>query len=479
MVADHPSDKRLRSAFKDWTLNKITSTPEHRRTVLMLEKTGKLKSRTVVAAPNVKGAAYSAERDEFNSGYDAPSCFERFHINLQVKPLPFSLPTEFMRRMQRWFNQDLDSVKLFAFAFPTALAFTGEEEIFISLPLTVCGEFEKLQHVMVHEFAHVVQKRFGRHLLHHNSLPPNEVTRLEHEAEEAAFAFLARKKCPFLSADGAATLRTWGPAGHFYTVYWVSRMSGVSDSTAERLAFYAQMPDQVIDLDAAQQGFAWARSALYPGGSIRDRKVGGETRFDNSIYHIQAGLHCLNHREYKAESARREAILRKLPNDLFRDFSFGLGLHALGDSYAHRNDNGRTFMAPFGHAGAGSSLDERLLKLGTEIDNISKHADRYVEYCSHMFSVVGDCYSAWSPEDRHRTLPELGMKISKICEKTNEPQQIQVIKSFSAGRRGSYAPELHEPMPWADFCTRYPSFTASWMLGKAQALADSWTLAPL
>lgn len=64
---------------------------------------------------------------------------------------------------------------------------------------------------------------------------------------------------------------------------------------------------------------------------------------------------------------------RKMPNDQFLTFSFGLGLHALSDSYAHRRGDSSNFVAPIGHGFAGKTFDERVMKLGTEIDNISEN----------------------------------------------------------------------------------------------------------
>jgi hypothetical protein len=95
-----------------------------------------------------------------------------------------------------------------------------------------------------------------------------------------------------------------------------------------------------------------------------------------------------------------------------------------------------------------------------------------------MFRAVGDRFSNWSAEDRRSVMPELGLKITKVVEKTDEAQQIEVLKRFTPDRRGYYQPENLEPIPWADFRLRYPSFTADWMLEKAQGLAEAWTLGP-
>jgi hypothetical protein len=406
-------------------------------------------------------------------------------IGERAKALPSSfLDRKFMRRLRAWFREDLSAVKLLTFCpgvclepIQTPLAFAEAEKIYI-LDAVASSDRERIEFILCHEFAHVIQKRLGQRLLGRGEARRINAADLEHEAETTALAFQAGAARPQLSPDPLPVPRAWGPAGHFYTVYWVSRIAGAEDSTAERLAFYAQMPDQVSNLDAKLAGIAWAKSAFWPSGPIRERMVGGENRFDSATYQIQAGLHCLNHREGKAESKRREAILRKLPADNFLEFSFGLGLHALGDSFAHRNDDGMTFIAPFGHAGAGKSFDERIVKLGTEIDNLSKHSDRYNEYCLRMYHTVGDCFGNKTAEERRSVLPEVGHNITKILEKTDELQQIQVIKRFYTDRRGSYQPEKLEPMPWADFRLRYPSFTAGWMPEKAQALAEAWTVSP-
>lgn len=392
-----------------------------------------------------------------------------------------TLNQQVLHRFQQWFQEDLSRVKVFQFprrnsspSGPQPLAFAAPEAIFLSESLTALGNVETTL-VLAHEFAHIVQKQRGQTLRAHAMKSPTTDAAFEQEADRAAFAFLMGRERPELSADMSNVTRAWGPAGHFYTVYWVARVADVPDADAEQLAFYAQMPDQVCDLDAKKAGMAWGVSAFIPG-KIRNKALGDENRFDSYIYQIQAGLHCLDGRDAAAESKRRVTNLRKVSSDLFLKFSFGLGLHALGDSYAHRRNSGSMFIAPAGHAGAGNSLYERIIKLGTEIDNINEHSALYGEYCQQMFPVIAERFRATtSADDLFRLKVKIAHHATDAASEPEEEGQIAKIKSFFRDRKSDYSPEDEDPVYWEQFRMRHPSMTSSWMLDKAQELARAWT----
>lgn len=392
------------------------------------------------------------------------------------------LDQRLLNGFKEWFQEDLAGVKLFLYSrldsrrsVQAPLAFATANSIFLSDIVARSGSGQRTC-VLAHEFAHIVQKKRGQAPRAQGRRTWTTAATLEEEADSAACAFLTGRKCPGLSADPAATPRAWGPAGHFYTVYWVARLAGVPDNVAERLAFYTQMPDQVSNFDAKTAGVAWASSAFLPAGPIRGKVVGGEDRFDHAIYRVQSGLHCLNGRPSEAESNRRASILRKLPGDQFLNFSFGLGLHALGDSYAHRRGDGTMFMAPIGHGFAGQTMYERIVKAGTEIDNINEHTSLYSNYCAQMLDVIADRFNpSLSADDRFHSRPELGKKIADATSQPEEDGQIATMMKFYPDRRSSYTPES-DPVPWDQFRMRHPSETADWMVPKAQALAELWTL---
>jgi hypothetical protein len=71
MAANDPSDKRLRGAFKDWALKKITSTPDHPLQCLVDDRTGRW-YENAIGFPN-EPAVDSGHRTSKWTG--APQCF--------------------------------------------------------------------------------------------------------------------------------------------------------------------------------------------------------------------------------------------------------------------------------------------------------------------------------------------------------------------------------------------------------------------
>jgi len=409
---------------------------------------------------------------------------------------------------QEWFNQDLSRMRIFFYRrlrdshFP--FAFATDDSIFLSDLVARSGK-TGMMWALTHELAHIVQKALGQTRPRNRADRQIEADGLEKEADRAALAFLTAQPRPNLSPDESRAIRAWGPAGHFYTVYWVARFVGLSDNRAETLAFYAQMPDQVCDLDATCAGLAWSASAPIPAaGKIRDQVVGGEDRFDSYINSIQAGLHCLNGRDSgklrpagtkigidfndpypQGEPKRRLANLRKLANNHYLDLSFGLGLHALGDSYAHRTADGHMYMGPKGHFLPGGSIPRNVKEfMGFEVDAIEEHSELYSNYCIDLFRAISDRYDpSSSTEERFRRLPELGDKINLVTTQGDEDAQIAKMERFYPDRAGGFAPECDAEsislMPpkfifWEDFCKRHPGRASAALLQKVQDLAEEW-----
>jgi hypothetical protein len=391
--------------------------------------------------------------------------------------LQIALDNNFLHRLREWFQEDLSRVKVFLFSRRDSkqipLAFTTAGNIFLSDDVACSGSASIP--VLIHEFAHVVQKMRGRSGRRAGKRGCATAATLEHEADEAAAAFHAWRRCPDLSPDTSGTARAWGPAGHYYTVYWVSRMTGVEHAIAEQYAFAAQMPDQVDELDATAAGKAWAKSAFIPCWfGIRNRVLSNETTFDNLVYSIQAGIHCLNGRSARGESDRRAKILKNLPKDQYFNFSFGLGLHSLGDSFAHQNGAGVLFMAPVGHAGQGWGLDHPT-EVGHEIDNVGLHSEIYCSYVAFMFTAIVDALKIDLPFPLPHYGPKLNEMASKVCASTLEGTQITTIMQFYPELARAYRPE-DDTVDWAKFRLRHPLIAAPWMLDKATQLAADWTI---
>jgi hypothetical protein len=77
---------------------------------------------------------------------------------------------------------------------------------------------------------------------------------LEVEADRIACEVLGGTRFSEFTADAPEIARFWGPAGHYWTIYLISLAAGWSRHAALTNAFYAQMPDQVEELDATEAG---------------------------------------------------------------------------------------------------------------------------------------------------------------------------------------------------------------------------------
>jgi hypothetical protein len=293
-------------------------------------------------------------------------CFE-----IRLSPL-------IIEQFEDWFRESLSRIRLFGFLRPSTtqlhqspFALATSDAIFLSDLALRSGSVVQSM-VLAHELAHVVQKRRAERMVSKPAQAPIEI--LEREADQVARAFSLNESCPQLSPDFEDSCRFWGPAGHYYTVYFIGREAGLVDAVAEQLAFCAQLPDQVSDLAAVVAGEGFASMALMTPAMKKASLRGDEMDLYNLQYHFQAGLHCLNGHPGVNETKRRLIFLRNISKlDAMGVFIFGLGLHALGDSYAHRNGDGPgaiLFQGPMGHLLRGNNPYEAIIKLGTEVDNL-------------------------------------------------------------------------------------------------------------
>jgi hypothetical protein len=240
-----------------------------------------------------------------------------------------------LRRFEAWFREDLSSLRIFFFDAPDVSsgvprAFSLGAHVFLAKTIAHASRWQA-QFLLAHEIAHVVQRRRARAYRTYLAIPG---ATLEREANAAAAAFSTGSACPPLSPDIAMVPRAWGPSGHYYTVYAVARHAGVSDQIAEQLAFYAQLPDQVSDLDAIVAGEGFVVAALLPPAH-RAAALRGSIEETTKT---SSSLHCLNGSTGGNETQRRLNILKGIEHtkETRGRFAFGLGLHALGDSFAHR-----------------------------------------------------------------------------------------------------------------------------------------------
>ncbi len=130
-------------------------------------------------------------------------------------------------------------------------------------------------------------------------------------------------------------------SGHYYTVYFTSLAVGFDKDVAYRHALLAQMPDEVMALDAADNHFNECLG-LYAGSKMTGRKRldldDKETAVANEWrYEIEFALHSLPGKgtDNTTSAKQREITGNLLKKESPVSLKFGLLLHRLGDTYAH------------------------------------------------------------------------------------------------------------------------------------------------
>ena len=118
-------------------------------------------------------------------------------------------------------------------------------------------------------------------------------------------------------------------SGHYYTVYFTSLAVGFSNGIALRQATLAQMPDQVKGLDATH---------LHLQNCLKVFKGNQSAKANEWRFLVEYVLHSLpdiktgNISSSDQSAVTRNLLLHSRPYSL----EFGLLLHRLGDTYAHR-----------------------------------------------------------------------------------------------------------------------------------------------
>lgn len=138
-------------------------------------------------------------------------------------------------------------------------------------------------------------------------------------------------------------------SGHFYTVYAVARAAGVPQERAFRLAYYAQLPDQVDAFDAKAAYISVQEQSLknkgkdtanrisrgyIPGASTADVQELSDRR--DHMATIQAGFHFLL--PGGATNSQINIAYAIKTGALDNDWQNGFAIHALGDVGAHTMD---------------------------------------------------------------------------------------------------------------------------------------------
>lgn len=367
-----------------------------------------------------------------------------------------------LARMESSFETSIRDVRLhFSSASLAAnealgsLAFTIENHIcFAREPDSFSGkEFSSL---LAHELTHVAQKRKGRHGCGSTQRDSSEAL-LEQEACATSVAVLQGLPVTALSPDPSPSPRLFGPAGHYYTTFYLSLAVGFDYDMAAQIAFFTQLADQVAELDAVVAGFCWwgeYGESVFAGVPEFFVKLFGKPnletrrgRFRQSVldvlhedqdwwinqmvraWTVQAGLHALTGGDAHAETDKRLRILSRLEAGTL---GFGLGIHALGDSYAHRDlhHGSKMYGPPLGHSVEAINEWARGVRHGD-----SHHPDMIHERPDIYSWYVEDLYGALRKKCTFRDpipLKDLQADLKDVSDCKTEDEQIAAILEKAA-----------------------------------------------
>lgn len=289
--------------------------------------------------------------------------------------MPFrrALPDALRLRAERCFGVDFAAVRL-----ERGTAARRETEALGSIACAVEGrillhpEARITASVLAHELAHLAQPRAD-----------NTDADAEAEAHRGAAALLAGRRMTLRAGVRRGAALGWNEPGHYYTVYVLALAAGFPADLAYRVALYCQLPDFAAEFDAGVAGVPQVREIPVVGQIARvgafiapvvgkvNSSVDALGRFaaqadDPALFHlapemlphIQRGLHAFTGRLGGVETKFRCGIIERLTPAGMEVVDYGLALHALGDSFAHRNGEGEMCQIPFGHAAQGPDIDD-------------------------------------------------------------------------------------------------------------------------
>jgi hypothetical protein len=254
-------------------------------------------------------------------------------------------------------------------------------------------------------------------------------------------------------------------------------------------------------LDATHMGKEYAKGLLNPKQMATAERVHALQQRTRTV---QEGIHALTGRDAAAETELRRAILEEAKLD---DLAFGLGVHAYGDSFAHRmmNGSGKMYVGPLGHAVhafecnpdvqmskveralsrypvvgpvvSAKHFVEQCLHDPHEPDFIHKRVDLYREYATSLYDIV----RAKVPDKPERLKPDaLRAKLDAVSRLTTEEDQIAKLREVVADMGQTlvnYEPEeegKNGPLTWDAYRQAHP-LTPDDDLRKVRELGETWT----
>ncbi len=258
--------------------------------------------------------------------------------------------------------------------------------------------------VLLHECAHVIQQRRWR-----QGYATASIAAAGAEARAATRAAVEGGRFPVRLAIDAREAAAWGEAGHYYTVYFVALAVGAPERDAFQIAFWAQMPDEILNFDATQAGKEIVADAIVlsqshaasqsHGGMFMPMQTASIMDDMEKWKNVQTGLHVLTGQTASMAVDGRQKTSRAFNPTTGKLMEFGISLHALGDSYAHQ-DGEKMYQPVLGHLFDGHAPDRISIA----------RRPKYLEYVGALHDVLQDAYPVCRPGtlSRSETIALLG-----------------------------------------------------------------------
>lgn len=429
---------------------------------------------------------------------------------------PRRLDAAFREAMEERLGEDLAAVRIGALPAARArhapLAMTIADRILVS-PVLDRMPAEVARAVIAHELVHIVQKRRGRGGPR-GATGPRHGAAIEAEAELGALRLCVGAPFRPLLADAPQIPRFWGPAGHYYTCYFVMLAAGVDPEMARLRSVFCQLPDQVRQFDATAAAIDSKVDAdsIALRGAVRASGLGPANphQWYESVQEksarilqnaqVESGLHSLTGSSSSDEQSFRFKVLTEIFNS--RDhLAVGLGLHAFGDSFAHVDQSNRSLMYKngIGHGAelfsaeardrildalvkGGSAADlkealsQNLLHAHDPDDVTNRRPGRsllYLTYvaCLHVIAQKASGRARLPLQPTVRLLSVLTQMWTPQGQEQNDIRVIHYLRRFSIEVLGiplaDYAPETEEADYFAAYYVRHkPDFSLAGYSGK-------------
>lgn len=208
--------------------------------------------------------------------------------------------------------------------------------------------------------------------------------------------------------------------GHFYAVNYIAYTSqavGMSQERAQRLACFAQAPD---DIDAYNAIPVSIKNFFYDRGYRHD---------------VMNSLHSLHGGDSSEVKARRDnlhdMVARSFAEGPSSDWKTGFLIHALGDSYAHVHG---TYSSPIAY---GEGVGHLFAKARGEAPDNVYNGENYLNFRDYLISL----HSALVPDGEERvddslqSLLDLSDAIKRYKDNPNLKDQllINTLKKYPGG----------------------------------------------